>query len=301
MPGLHEARAGDTGRIVSVTRAGVNDVRAAWRAVRSPEPLLVRHFPSGEPFLVVEADTEVGYRIWAHELGEHVLTPDGSSVRSFLPDRTDWQPNRLVCAQVLPLLAVLNGIEVLHAAAVRIADATVILVALSGVGKSSTAAHLMARGASFVADDGVGLEMVGDALVVHPGPRVLNLSQEQVAALDGPAMSRLGRPIAASDSGGRPEVHIQPAETAAPAPAAAVIFLDRVDAPVGELNAVPEPATRLLGSSHVAFLATPQRQVRQLDVVAHLAATAAVLRCTIGRREDAGTVASRIAGWAEAR
>jgi ABC-type multidrug transport system ATPase subunit len=52
-----------------------------------------------------------------------------------------------VLAQVLPLAAVLRGIDVLHASAVALAAGPIAFLGGSGAGKTTLASRIVARGA----------------------------------------------------------------------------------------------------------------------------------------------------------
>jgi hypothetical protein len=296
LPGLHDPH--PSARRVRASRIEAAELAARWRQAREPQRLLVKRYAGGEPFLLVEADPEVGFRVWAYDLGAHLVRPDGTALASAFPPGPEWLPRRLVGAQVLPLLAVLRGVEVLHAAAVELEGRTVALIATSGVGKSSTAAHLVARGARFVADDGLGIELADGQLGVHPGPRTLNLPEEQLDAIEPDRRARLGRRLGESPVGGRVEVHLEP-PTAGRVPAlAGIAFLERSGTGVGSLLPATDAARRVLANCHVSYLSSPRRRVAQLDVAAALAASVEMVGVRIGAGEDGPAVAARIEQWA---
>ena len=83
------------------------------------ERLREMRYPDGRLWMTIEDHHELGYEIFAEEFGDHRVSADGKTVHSRptagLP-RWRWQ--RLLIAQVLPLVAALRGLEVLHASAI---------------------------------------------------------------------------------------------------------------------------------------------------------------------------------------
>jgi hypothetical protein len=85
-----------------------------WRAAH-PHTLLERRLVDGSVGLSVERDEEIGFRVWAPRHGCYLVTPDGRRVIAAPPAGPAWRWERLVLAQVLPLAAVLRGMDVLPA------------------------------------------------------------------------------------------------------------------------------------------------------------------------------------------
>lgn len=85
-----------------------------------------------------------------------------------------------------PALAVLlhqRGLLVLHASAVRMNGGAVAFVGDKGMGKSTMAAAMNARGHALVADDIVAIDMAGDVPLAYPGFPQLKLFPESAAQL----------------------------------------------------------------------------------------------------------------------
>ncbi len=106
---------------------------------------------------------------------------------------------RLLFAQVLPLAATLQGLELLHASAVVLDGRTIAFSAPAGTGKTSVAAHLVAGGASLLTDDVLALELSNDGLVAHSGAPVLAVADAELKAMTGDGRARLGVAIGRSD------------------------------------------------------------------------------------------------------
>ena len=115
--------------------------------------------------MTVDYHPRLGYRVWAFRMGRHLVSLDGRRVVSALPRLSPWIWQRLLYAQVLPLAATLQGLELLHASAVVLDGRTIAFSAPQGTGKTSVAAHLVAGGASLLTDDVLALELSNDGLV----------------------------------------------------------------------------------------------------------------------------------------
>lgn len=215
-------------------------------------------FPVGEPIsderdadggvlVQIDRDAEAGYLIWGCRYGANRLRGDGRAVRC-RPGRGGYDSwLRLLVAQVLPFAALLQGLEVFHAAAVVHAGAAIALVGRSGAGKSTLAAALHDRGDGFLADDVLAVELCDRAVIAHPGA------------------------AARTAAGSREELVGVPGEARA-APLAALCFLDRrADGPA-EPRILPLVDPRvLLAATFNAVVDEPRRLATQLEICARLA------------------------------
>ena len=122
------------------------EVDRRWRAAR-PRTLLDRRLVDGSVGLSVACDDEIGFRVWAPRHGCYLVSPDGRRVLAAPPAGPAWRWERLVLAQVLPLAAVLRGLELLHASAVVVAGRAVAFLGGSGAGKTTLGRPHRARGA----------------------------------------------------------------------------------------------------------------------------------------------------------
>ena len=107
--------------------------------------------------------------------GEHFVASDGTAIESRLSEVAGDQWQRLFFAQVVPLAAAAQGLDLLHASAVELGGRAVAFTGAPGIGKTSLAAQLVARGHGFVTDDVLAVETDGAALVAYPGPAVLHV------------------------------------------------------------------------------------------------------------------------------
>jgi hypothetical protein len=217
----------------------------------------------------IEHSAEHGYRIWGPTYGTHVLSADGRRLRGAPGEGglAAWQ--RLLIAQALPFAAVLQGLEVLHASAIAVADGAIAFAGLSGSGKTSLALDLCRHGAEFLADDVVALEL-GEELLVHPGAPVAGVVRDEGETIE----------------------RVSPRLT--PAPLRRVFLLER--GPEGPPEPSFEPtveAQELLASTFNLVLADPARLARLLDVCAR-AAAGVVERIQVGPAVDAGQLGAAV-------
>jgi hypothetical protein len=215
--------------------------------------------PDGSPIFQIEAHPAAGYLISGPKHGAHRLSADGRLLRcdsEGLPD-ADWQ--RLLIAQVLPVAALLQGLEVFHASAVVWRAPAIAFLGPSRAGKTSMALELCGRGAGFLADDVLALESRGGRLLAHPGT-----------------------PLASVVAGGASERLVRVAGASEPVELAALLFLDRrADGPERPRFEPAPDALALLSATFNFVLSTPERLRRLLEVCA-LAARLRVERVVCG-------------------
>lgn len=239
-------------------------------------------FPDGAPMMAIDALDGGAFRVAAPGYGSHLVSADGMRIDSTLPARPRWTWQRLFAAQVLPLTAALRGLEPLHASAVAVDGVAVAFTAASGTGKTSTAVHLTARGASLLSDDVLALETVEGRTLAHPGVRLLNVSRHELDSL-GPAGPLLGDVLGEDD-----KVYLRPRLAPAPLRLAALYRLERRAPGSGfrVVESVPVKPADLLGATFLGYLRTARRLERQLEIVAHVARTVRLF--TVGLPADVG-------------
>lgn len=243
------------------------------------ERLVDFRFADGNPMMRIDGRGDAGFEIRAPRHGRHLVSADGSLVRSALPGDGSRRWERLLAAQVLPLAAALQGLEPLHASAVSLGDRAVAFVAPSGVGKTSIAAQLVSEGATFVADDVLAVEPHGDELLAHPGVGLLNMP-----TADGEKMQVA---VVAAD---------------APIPLAAVYFL-RAGGEGDRSRVEPErppAARRLLASTFLRYLRSPERLLVHLDVCARIGVAVPTFEVVVPRGAPAALAAAAVRDHAEA-
>lgn len=280
LPFLQGAEAAPTGRglDLSLQEGGVEGL--GWPD--TAELISDQRRPDGEVNFRIEADAEAGYLIWGPDYGASMLSGDGRRLRGALGGggMDAWQ--RLLIAQALPFAAVLRGLEVLHASAVVASGGAVAFLGPSGAGKTSLALAMCRRGARFLADDVLAVELGEEMLVVHPGTAVAGVERSDADGLLGSGQLRQ-QDVLAVDS--RERV-VRIPEMAPPAPLRALFFVDRRAG--GPARAHFEPAAdaqMLLAATFNLVLAAPQRLRTLLDVCA-LASRGRVERITVGPDVD---------------
>jgi hypothetical protein len=261
----HDAAAGTA----TVRPISSKQLRDLWRG--NAETIVCRRQRNGRPMLVVERSRRA-YRVRAPRYGDHIVSEDGRSVACVVPRHGDWRWQRLLYAQSLPLAAQLQGLNVLHASAVRVQDACVAFVAPAGTGKSTLAANLVAHGHRFLTDDVLAVSVARTGLMAHSGPALLGLADAEYERLSSVARGTLGAAIGRLD-----KLYLATKPEPAPTPLHMVFFLSRQG--TGELEIreqrPPKPA-QLLGSAFLSYLQTQVRLVKHLEFCAALARSARV-------------------------
>jgi hypothetical protein len=274
-PGLDHGRAASSARQVVVTITDAEEIARRWPG--TVETVCERKTSAEALVMRVERSSEGDHRISAPDYGTFLVTPDGRQVMAAPGHPAPWRWQRYLIGQALPLAAVLQGIEVLHASAVVIDGLAVAFAGASFAGKTTLAMALLQRGAELVCDDVLAIEpAAGEAVLAHPGPAVVNLRHQPhvaVQALDG-ALTEVGRDAEA--------VRGQVRTVAGVTPLAALYILDRGSGSES-LEFAPAPGSEarlILASSFNFIVMTADRLHRQLDVCARLAnrAEVAVLR-----------------------
>jgi hypothetical protein len=274
-------------RLRRVSRA---EVDRRWRAAH-PTVLLERRLVDGRVGLSVQRDAGVGFRVWAPRHGCYLVAPDGADVAAAPSAGAAWRWERLVLAQVLPLAAALRGREILHASAVEMAGQAVAFLGSSGVGKTTLAARIVARGARLVTDDVLAVDVANGAVRAHRGGAVARVDPRELRAMTaderrglGPVRARAEKwhvaPAAASD-----ELHMGLTYHLVRRPEVDDVEIVRVH---------PYDPALLLGSAFLTYLAEPERLRRQLDVCAAIADTTPLYQVHIGQGATSAAVSEAV-------
>jgi hypothetical protein len=290
VPGLGPGETDLTGRDVVLDRAEPAELTAGWE---SSETVRLRQWndETGRVEGALDTHPELGYRLFAEGYGAYTVSPDGGVIRCAPPEVEDWSWQRALIGHILPLTAVLHGIEALHASAVVLGGRAVGIVGASTAGKSSLAVNLVLRGAQLLADDVVALETVPDGLAVHPGPGVVSLRHAEAARLGEAAVARLGTVL--GDDGEALRVLVP--RGAGPLPLAALYFLERREAKRTSFERLwPPPPRLLLGSSFNYVVLTAERLTTQLDVCTRLAQSTPLFRANVAPDTTAGELAAAL-------
>jgi hypothetical protein len=246
---------------------------AGWRPARGCESLLRLPLGRGGPVLTLDTHPDKGYLVRADGFGAYLIAPDGQRVLLAPGAVEPWRWQRLLTAQALPVAALLQGLELFHASAVRINGRVLAFTGASGAGKTSLAAQLLLAGATFVSDDVLALEREEkeeEVVIAHPGPALMNLRGSTIGLLDAGERARLGLEVGRDDSGSRLLVR----RKAQSSPLHALYLLRRGPRSEGGVRLErlsPPPPSQLLGAGFGTAIKTPARLVRRLDLCAHIA------------------------------
>jgi hypothetical protein len=288
-------RASAGGREVVLKLGSTAELDGAW-CPGTAERVLDRRRRDGRLVMAVDHHPDLGYRVYAPHNGRHLVSRDGARIFSTRPIRAPWRWQRLLIAQVLPLAATLQGLELLHASAAEWDGRTFGLVARSGAGKTSVAAHVVARGGVLVTDDVLALEERGDVAVAHAGAASLSIDPAELTRMPPTGRRRLGGHV------GRADKVVLAAEVATePAPLSRMYFLERPSS--GRMRIVPlaPDPVRLLANSFNTYVRTPERIVNQLAVIDRLSRTVPAFSVRIPSCEDASSVACAVMAHMEVR
>jgi hypothetical protein len=249
---------------------GARTLRVAWvpgdrleeTAWDEAERVFQPRFTDGKPHFTVRRG-ERGYWLSFDDFGRYAVSLDGREAECEADEVAVERCERFLFAQVLPLAAVLQGLDVMHASAVTWDSGVVAFVGPSGAGKTTVATRLMARGATLITDDALALEMTGGEIVAHPGPPFVAVAAADSALADGPP-AWIGPRLGASD-----KPHFAPPVSAQALPVVGVYHLEqrssfRVTVAAGEV--VP----RMLAHATAPYVLTPERLLQHLEVVTML-------------------------------
>jgi hypothetical protein len=272
--GVPSTSAGDL-PAVALRRSTRQRLRAVWPESGAERISAVRG-ANGRPALTILRHPEAGHLLTGVGYGSYHVDADAQVIRCAPVRAPEWRWRRYLLGQVLPFVAGLRGRELLHAGAVVVDGRALVVAGPSGAGKTTLVAHLVQAGADFFADDTVALEARGDDVIAHPGPALAVLRRDVADDVT----ADLGTPV----GGDQDELAVAMRRIPDPVPLGAIAFLERGEhgrRPRIERLA-PEDPRPLLGSTYDLVRRDPNRLRAQLDLVAHVARTATLLRVRIG-------------------
>jgi hypothetical protein len=277
-------------RRTSLEIVAEDDLGGEWPS-REAASLVTRRFHNGSPMMTVDYHEKLGYRIWAVDHGTHIVSCDGYRIRSALPDPSNWHWQTLFFAQVLPLAAKLRGLGIFHASAVALDGRALAFFGASGTGKSSVAAHLVARGARFLADDVVAVEPTAGGVRAYPGAGLAGVDREELVSLGERGRERLGTVI-----GYRGKAYLEVEVIDESYPLCALYALERTTKP-GEVRiektAPPDPRT-LLAGAFITYVREARSLINHLDACARIANLVKMYRVEVPAGRSARDVAVAI-------
>lgn len=252
-PGAWAPRAGRQREVV-VRAASRNAIEAAWSG---RESLGWEAQIDGLPF-VVERGVRADYR-FLHGAGVAChLDAEGTTLLHAAAGEDSVAGWRTVLDSVIFSVALLHGLEALHAGAVVSGEGAIAIAAASGGGKSTLLTSLLADGFELLADDVVALEADGELILGHPGPPLMTVP----AAVPSPP----GEELASIGA----ERWLATPVSAEPQPLTAVVLLNRRPG-VLALRPLPKPLFPLLAMM-LRFPRTPDRERSRFELAAAIAA-----------------------------
>lgn len=288
-PGLSGGPADESPGAITLELGDVDALSGVWTG-DDARRLGSTKLADGTEAIVADFDPGRGFLLSGPAFGRYYVAADGRTAICAPADGAPaWLWQRFVIGQVLPVSAILQGLEVLHAAGLEVDGRTIAVAGLSGVGKSTTALHLMARGARFLADDVVALEPRGEQLQAHPGTRLVSAPDGAEAFLGGDRLDSIGEEIGATDK----EVLLRPAAQAPGGPLTAVYILVRTaDGPLA-VESVAD-VRLLIACGYDGMLTDPSRHLRFLDVCSRLSVSGAAHRVSVPPSAHPNEVADTI-------
>lgn len=285
---------GGSDRRTTVRLTSVEVVKRRWRPTE-PVSLLERRYDDGRLSMTVDYDSDCGYLIYAPWYGRYLVSPDGRSILSTMPNVPLWRWLIVLYAQALPLASTLQGLELLHASGVVVDGRLLAFSAPSGTGKTSVAAHLVANGATLLTDDVLAVERSGTRIVAHPGAPLSKVSTGELATMPREGRARLGTRIGRND-----KVLLLTRLPAQPQPLDGVYFLRRW--PIFKRLTIepldPDPF-RLLAHSFNTYVRSHDRVVNQLAVHASIVDSVGLYSVSVPPSAPASEVARAVRAHVE--
>jgi hypothetical protein len=261
-----------------------------WRDVEA-EPLGWMPDGHGGVLLEIRRHSRLGVMFAAGQHGRYLIGSDSRHVACAPPAVAEWYWQRMLIGQVLPLLAALRGLHLIHASAVSLGDHAIAIAGAPGAGKSTLALEFALRGRSLLAEDVLALRLDGGRAVAEPGVSLVNLrpSEDAERLVDRAALPVLGRSH---------KIHVDLPRAPHALPLSALYLLEPADpgAPPGpSVEPLPAPSPRdLIGTAFVPYLARAEHLLRHLEVAAAVARTASVARVRVERGVAPAELADRI-------
>ncbi len=238
-----------------------------------------------------------GYLINSSRYGRFRVSSDGAHVSCAPTDPSEWYWWGLLIGQVLPLVAALHGLEVLHASAVTIDGRACAFSGVPGAGKSTLAVNLGLNGAPMLSDDAIALRVEGNRVIAEPGAALVNLREDQARQLRELGANGLGKVVGQSN-----KVHLRADRLAPPTPLGALYLLE--PALPGSTTTIelvdPVDPRDLLAATFVPYVSFAHRVITQLEIAALIQRSVPVFKVEIDRGAGADALACRIHDHASA-
>jgi hypothetical protein len=264
---------------------------------RGWEPLRRQQIDRDGRMLALDEHREHGYWMHVDGFGSHLIARDGRRILMAPAAVEPWRWQRLLTAQVLPIAALAQGVELFHASAVALGSSVLAFTGRSGAGKTTLASQLMIAGATFVCDDALAVEQISGDMIAHPGPALMNLRDCAARPLSVEERGELGTDLGCDEAG--PRLLVRRKATALPL-RALYVLRRRAGSNGGVLvnRLSPPKADLLLGAGFATALRPSARLIRRLDLCAQLAARTAVFAIEAPAQAGPKVVADAVLGHA---
>lgn len=265
------------------------ELEQRWAAATT-EPVRVREAHFGGTLLIsVDFAEEAGYLLWVRDFGRVLISADGLELLC-KPDPVSEDWACILPFQALPLAATIRGLEVLHASGVVLGGRALLIAGPPGAGKSSLAAALVRAGGQLLSDDSVALRLSEGKLTAYAGSTVLQLRPTEDERLSASERAQLGDP---ADSVAGKQRYVR-ASTPNPVALGSLFLLERsAEEPAVERLEAVNPF-ELLASTFNLSVRTPERLLRQLDVISTIASNGLAFRLRVQPDVDANQLAAII-------
>lgn len=267
LPGFREGTPQPAGRALALRLDAPEEL---LRLVDEPRVLRYQFAFDGAPYALLEGPSGDVLMCYGDRALFH-LSADRQLLRCAPTRRDDPTWQRVLLDTVLWTASLLGGRELLHASSVQTPGGVVAFVAGSGGGKTTLAVEHLRRGHPLFCDDILALEVVGDRVLGHPGPPLMNLP----AALAGEFTESA---TLVADFGDEQWTELDATATTAQ-PLAAIVLLSR--APGLEARCAPLDGSKLGLLHHmVRFRHLAERERTRFELMATLTSTVPVLDLT---------------------
>jgi hypothetical protein len=244
--------------------------------------------------LTIERGERGDLRITNRRRGDFRLDRRGELLECAPTDPSGLAWKRVLLSRVLPLAAMRQGAQALHASAVQSPAGVVAIAAASGGGKSTLAAELVARGWPHFTDDVLVISPSPDGPLVHPGTPHSTLAGNG----PGPAPHELGEVLDVNDGEAWTAIS---ASALGSCRLAAVVVLDRGGSGAPRTSALP--ASPLTLAPHMLGLPDegPEAEARRFATYSDLAARARFLKLSADQRASSDELADALERALDAR
>jgi len=268
-----------TAQAIADSWSGFQEI--GWEGVIDGAPFVVERGVEGDHRFVHGALPDQGGAPANGTRAVHHLNPDASVLQCAPIDPADPSWWRVVLDSVLFTVALLQGHEALHAAALATPDGVIAITAASGGGKSTLLSELLGRGLALMADDVLVLDSQGtEPPLAYPAPPLMTVPTARIPILPEAAAPET---ISSLEDERWIAVPVYPE----PLPLKALVVLDRRPGSPQSgsrpgfafIKKIEDPLAPLLGSL-MSFPRSPVRERTRFELASVLSRTTTLWRLT---------------------